>query len=77
VNLLLKYTLRHVGHVICVSHTQKENLFLRGDLDVDKMSVIPNSVDCNVFTPRPTSLSKEKSMLIDPAIDLPWLQSTL
>lgn len=61
VNQLLKWTLRHVDHVICVSHTQKENLFLRGDLDTEKMSVIPNAVDCNAFTPRQSPLSRDTS----------------
>lgn len=38
-------------HVICVSHTSKENTCLRASLKPEKVSVIPNALDATVFTP--------------------------
>lgn len=54
VNKILKYTLCEVDHSISVSHTSKENLSMRASLDPRNISVIPNAVDCNKFTPDPT-----------------------
>ena len=39
-------------HVICVSHTSKENTCLRASLKPEKVSVIPNAIDATAFTPR-------------------------
>ena len=50
-NKLLKTNLSVVSHVICVSHTGRENTVLRGALDPVNCSVIPNAVDCNTFRP--------------------------
>ena len=50
-NKLLKFTLSDVDHVICVSHTSKENTVLRASLDPSIVSVIPNAVVCSEFTP--------------------------
>ncbi|KAJ3163933.1 hypothetical protein HDU88_006102 [Geranomyces variabilis] len=50
-NKLLKFTLSDVGHVICVSHTSKENTVLRGALDPHTVSVIPNAVVAADFRP--------------------------
>jgi phosphatidylinositol glycan class A protein len=51
-NKLLEMTLAGIDHVICVSHTSKENLFLRARMrDPGLMSVIPNATDTTVFTP--------------------------
>ncbi|KAJ3022256.1 hypothetical protein HKX48_006679 [Thoreauomyces humboldtii] len=54
-NKLLKFTLSDVDHVICVSHTSKENTVLRADLDPLVVSVIPNAVVAGDFTPDPTA----------------------
>ncbi|AOA62864.1 Glycosylphosphatidylinositol (GPI) biosynthesis protein [Komagataella phaffii CBS 7435] len=52
-NKLLTFTLTEIGHVICVSHTCKENTVLRSSLDPNKASVIPNAVVASDFTPEP------------------------
>lgn len=50
-NKLLKFTLSDVGHVICVSHTCKENTVLRASIDPLNVSVIPNAVIAKDFAP--------------------------
>ncbi|RYP46803.1 hypothetical protein DL768_007045 [Monosporascus sp. mg162] len=52
-NKLLKFTLSDVDHVICVSHTSKENTVLRAALDPLMVSVIPNAVVSDNFKPLP------------------------
>ncbi|WEJ96154.1 Phosphatidylinositol N-acetylglucosaminyltransferase GPI3 subunit [Yamadazyma tenuis] len=51
-NKLLKFTLSDIGHVICVSHTCKENTVLRASLNPLCVSVIPNAVLAEDFTPQ-------------------------
>ena len=51
-NKILKFTLTDVGHVICVSHTCKENTVLRASIDPLMVSVIPNAVVSKDFRPR-------------------------
>ena len=62
-NKLLKFTLSDVDHVICVSHTSKENTVLRGALDPSTVSVIPNAVVASEFSPD-LSARKDSSILI-------------
>ncbi|PTU23160.1 hypothetical protein P175DRAFT_0475126 [Aspergillus ochraceoroseus IBT 24754] len=50
-NKLLKFCLSDVDHVICVSHTCKENTVLRASLDPLMVSVIPNAVVAENFRP--------------------------
>jgi phosphatidylinositol glycan class A protein len=50
-NKLLKFTLSDVDHVVCVSHTCKENTVLRASLDPLMVSVIPNAVVAENFQP--------------------------
>lgn len=50
-NKLLKFTLSDIDHVICVSHTCKENTVLRAALDPNMVSVIPNAVVSENFAP--------------------------
>jgi phosphatidylinositol glycan class A protein len=46
-NKLIKAVLADVQHVICVSHTSKENTVLRASLHPAAVSVIPNGEqDC-------------------------------
>ncbi|KAI1432061.1 glycosyltransferase family 4 protein [Xylaria sp. CBS 124048] len=52
-NKLLKFTLSDVDHVICVSHTCKENTVLRAALDPLIVSVIPNALVSDDFKPLP------------------------
>ncbi|KAI3436712.1 hypothetical protein D9Q98_006127 [Chlorella vulgaris] len=54
VNKVLKYSLADVHHVICVSHTSKENTVLRACIPPKRVSVIPNAVDASLFEPRST-----------------------
>ncbi|KAL1902647.1 Phosphatidylinositol N-acetylglucosaminyltransferase GPI3 subunit [Sporothrix stenoceras] len=53
-NKLLKFGLSDVDHVICVSHTCKENTVLRASLDPLLVSVIPNAVVAENFKPLST-----------------------
>ena len=46
-----RYSLANTDHCICVSHTGKENTVLRSGAPKDRVSVIPNAVDADVFTP--------------------------
>ncbi|KAL2149755.1 hypothetical protein VTH82DRAFT_8407 [Thermothelomyces myriococcoides] len=50
-NKILKFSLSDVDHVICVSHTCKENTVLRASLDPLMVSVIPNAVVAENFKP--------------------------
>ncbi|OHW90280.1 glycosyltransferase family 4 protein [Colletotrichum incanum] len=50
-NKILKFSLSDVDHVICVSHTCKENTVLRASLDPLMVSVIPNAVVAENFRP--------------------------
>ncbi|PWN51284.1 hypothetical protein IE53DRAFT_55942 [Violaceomyces palustris] len=54
-NKLLKFVLADVDHVVCVSHTGKENTVLRASLDPTKVSVIPNAVVAKQFQPDPAT----------------------
>ncbi|KAK5164570.1 Phosphatidylinositol N-acetylglucosaminyltransferase GPI3 subunit [Saxophila tyrrhenica] len=50
-NKLLKFSMSDVDHVICVSHTCKENTTLRASLNPLAVSVIPNAVVPSSFQP--------------------------
>ena len=64
-NKLLKFTLSDVGHVICVSHTCKENTVLRASIDPMGVSVIPNAVISKDFEPlKPTEKKILKNLTI-------------
>ncbi|XP_062391269.1 phosphatidylinositol N-acetylglucosaminyltransferase subunit A [Sardina pilchardus] len=52
-NKLLTVTLCDTSHVVCVSYTSKENTVLRAALPPERVSVIPNAVDPEQFTPEP------------------------
>ncbi|EUD66161.1 phosphatidylinositol glycan, class A [Plasmodium inui San Antonio 1] len=51
VNKLLKYCINDVDHSICVSHTNRENLVLRTEINPYKTSVIGNALDTTKFVP--------------------------
>ncbi|KAK9479580.1 hypothetical protein V1514DRAFT_327609, partial [Lipomyces japonicus] len=63
-NKLLKFTLSDIGHVICVSHTCKENTVLRASLDPVTVSVIPNAVVALNFRPDSTKASPENITIV-------------
>ena len=48
---VLNFTCSLTNHVICVSHTSKENTVLRANIAPADVSVIPNAVDTTMFTP--------------------------
>lgn len=50
-NKLLNMSLAFANHVICVSHTGKENTVLRANVPPSRVSVIPNAVETAVFYP--------------------------
>ncbi|KAI0218329.1 Phosphatidylinositol N-acetylglucosaminyltransferase GPI3 subunit, partial [Massospora cicadina] len=58
-NKLLKAYLSDVDHVICVSHTCKENTVLRADLDPAIVSVIPNAIVPSHFMPDPSQANSD------------------
>lgn len=63
-NKLLKFTLSDIDHVICVSHTCKENTVLRAALDPAMVSVIPNAVVSEDFSPTPTPPPLSEGVII-------------
>lgn len=63
-NKLLKFTLSDIGHVICVSHTCKENTVLRAGLDPRMVSVIPNAVVSDNFYPDPSKASADQITIV-------------
>ncbi|KAI8895850.1 hypothetical protein BC833DRAFT_599876 [Globomyces pollinis-pini] len=63
-NKLLKFTLSDIDHVICVSHTSKENTVLRASLDPWDVSVIPNAIISTQFTPDPTQRHPRKVTIV-------------
>lgn len=50
-NKALKYSVTNCAHIICPSHTSKENIVIRCRIIPDKVSVIAHAVDSNVFCP--------------------------
>ncbi|KAK5128880.1 hypothetical protein LTR85_000213 [Meristemomyces frigidus] len=74
-NKLLKFSLSDVGHVICVSHTCKENTTLRASLNPLAVSVIPNAVVASNFRPlqpheaKLSHLQGDKGTLLPPPPD--------
>jgi len=50
-NKSLKYTVTNVDHIVCPSHTSKENIVLRCRVLPEKVSVIAHAVDNNMFYP--------------------------
>ena len=61
-NRVLKTTLSTVGAVICVSHTCRENLILRANMDPTLVHAIPNAIDASKFQPDETLVRKRISM---------------
>ena len=51
----MKFTLSDIDHIICVSHTSRENLVLRAHVDPALVSTIPNAVDTTKFVPNPSA----------------------
>jgi phosphatidylinositol N-acetylglucosaminyltransferase subunit A len=54
INKTLKWMLTDVDAIICVSHTNKENIALRAATSPKRIYVIQNAVDTSRFTPDPS-----------------------
>nr|XP_014352204.1 PREDICTED: phosphatidylinositol N-acetylglucosaminyltransferase subunit A isoform X2 [Latimeria chalumnae] len=63
-NKLLTVSLCDTNHIVCVSHTSKENTVLRAALKPEIVSVIPNAVDPTDFTPDPTRRDNSKITIV-------------
>jgi len=50
-NRVLKTSLSVVGAAICVSHTCRENLILRANMDPTLVHAVPNAIDASKFEP--------------------------
>mmetsp|Transcript_2801 Transcript_2801/g.3725 ORF Transcript_2801/g.3725 Transcript_2801/m.3725 type:complete len:454 (+) Transcript_2801:76-1437(+) len=59
-NRVMKATLSTAGAVICVSHTCRENLILRTNIDPSLVYAIPNAIDANKFRPDLSLVQKRK-----------------
>ncbi|MCL4139377.1 UNVERIFIED_CONTAM: hypothetical protein GTU68_060936, partial [Idotea baltica] len=59
-NNFLSLSLADVNHCICVSYVGKENTVLRANVDPDRVSVIPNALDSDLFRPDVQKRPKEK-----------------
>ncbi|KAL0485821.1 N-acetylglucosaminyl-phosphatidylinositol biosynthetic protein [Acrasis kona] len=70
INKVCKYVLADVDHIICVSHTSRENLVMRAAVNPFFASVIPHAVDSGVFMPIPEQsmqLRRLREFLKNPA----------
>ncbi|XP_033101410.1 phosphatidylinositol N-acetylglucosaminyltransferase subunit A-like [Anneissia japonica] len=63
-NHILQISLADAHHVICVSHTSRENTVLRASLNPNNVSVIPNAVDSSMFTPDPSKRNLDKITIV-------------
>ncbi|RWS13709.1 phosphatidylinositol N-acetylglucosaminyltransferase subunit A-like protein [Dinothrombium tinctorium] len=63
-NKLLQISLLASNRVICVSHTGKENTALRAGVAPDKIFVISNAVNSDIFTPDPSQRDESKITVI-------------
>ncbi|WFD00725.1 phosphatidylinositol N-acetylglucosaminyltransferase [Malassezia yamatoensis] len=54
-NKLLRFALNDADHVVCVSHTGRENTVLRAKLKPKDVSTIPNAIDPSQFYPTGTA----------------------
>ncbi|OCF43934.1 phosphatidylinositol glycan, class A [Kwoniella heveanensis CBS 569] len=63
-NKLLVAALRCVDGVICVSNTGRENTVLRAQLDPELVSVIPNALEPDKFSPDPPRADPEHITIV-------------
>jgi phosphatidylinositol N-acetylglucosaminyltransferase subunit A len=60
---MMRFSLQHVTHAICVSNTGRENFVLRSGVEPERVAVIPNALDTTVLTPDPAARDAAKSPL--------------
>lgn len=80
INKVCKYVLADVDHVICVSHTSRENLVMRAAINPFFASVIPHAVDSGVFAPvfeQSVELQRINQFLQDPNNDISQVELTI
>lgn len=63
-NNFLALSLADVNHCICVSYVGKENTVLRANVEQEKVSVIPNALDTQLFKPDLSKRPKDKINII-------------
>jgi len=63
-NRVIKATLSTVNAIICVSHTCRENLIMRANIDPTIVHAIPNAIDANKFTPDVTKRCTERIQIV-------------
>jgi phosphatidylinositol glycan class A protein len=63
-NRVMKATLSTVNAIICVSHTCRENLIMRANIDPTIVHAIPNAIDANKFTPAVTMRCTERIKIV-------------
>eukprot|EP00730_Choanoeca_flexa_P001477 TRINITY_DN10651_c0_g1_i1.p1 TRINITY_DN10651_c0_g1~~TRINITY_DN10651_c0_g1_i1.p1 ORF type:complete len:404 (+),score=72.57 TRINITY_DN10651_c0_g1_i1:22-1233(+) len=63
-NSFLSITLCHADAAISVSNASKENLCVRSLVPPDKIAIIPNAVDTQLFTPASTPPSTDHPVLV-------------
>ncbi|XP_072181179.1 phosphatidylinositol N-acetylglucosaminyltransferase subunit A-like [Diadema setosum] len=63
-NAILQFSLADVNHVICVSHTSKENTVLRASMPPRLVSVISNAVDPTVFKPDTSKRRQDRITIV-------------
>lgn len=69
-NKLLAGALRNCDGVICVSNTGRENTVLRAEIEPERVSVVPNALEAEDFTPDPSRASKDHSELSTSTLSL-------
>ena len=75
-NKLEQFVLAHADTVISVSHTSKENVALRCQLDPSEVYVIPNAVDASQFRPDPDNVRPAGTVNIVVMTRLVWRKGT-
>uniref|UniRef100_A0A0N5APP5 phosphatidylinositol N-acetylglucosaminyltransferase n=1 Tax=Syphacia muris TaxID=451379 RepID=A0A0N5APP5_9BILA len=63
-NLVLHYSLANVDQIICVSFTSKENTVLRSGIPANKVSVIPNAINTDLFLPNSELFYKSPTTVV-------------
>lgn len=62
INSLLEVASLHLDRAICVSRISKQNTLLRSRLPPERIHVIPNAVDTQLFRPHPSQRPSDKSL---------------
>jgi phosphatidylinositol glycan class A protein len=80
INKVCKYVLADIDHMICVSHTSRENLVMRAAVNPFFASVIPHAVDTGIFRPiaeQSSEYSRIRDFLSNPNNDKKQVELTI